>query len=1181
VTGKWQFWIDRGGTFTDCIGLEESSNEVRVVKVPSSDDAPLIGIRRLLGLGASDAIPACDVRMGTTVATNALLERKGTRCGLITTSGLEDAARVGTQARPNLFELTVHKPTPLFHEVVGLPARLDAGGREIERPSDSAIDEALSELSAAECESVAIALLNAHVDDSQERRVAQRARARGFRYVAASTEVSHQMGLVARTDTTVVDGYLTPLLSSYVERLAAELTGSRIRIMQSSGGLVDATRFRGRDAVLSGPAGGVVALGHVASVAGFDRAIGFDMGGTSTDVSRWAHEPERVYEAEVSGVRIRTPMMDIHTVAAGGGSICRVDGLRLTVGPDSAGSEPGPLCYGHEDAIAPTLTDVMLLLGRLRPERFPIPLREARARRALDALRQRVSDRFDSTEALADGFFEVAVASMSEAIRRVSVARGHDVRDHALVVFGGAGAQAACAIARRLGMREVLIHPLAGVLSAYGMGLADATRHAVTDGGLRVVSESDLGPEFERLRSQVITELAEEGYEPAQITLTERLDLRYRGTETALTIDRGPEDPSAEFEAAHQRRFGYARPGHPIEVVGLRVDGSTRLGRAGQVVPPPTGEAVEGTGRLFFSGRWIDDVPIRDRQSLGDSGLRGPLIVVEETSTVVVEPDFEARLEHGMIRLTRDEGVYAPRPAPLESETDPDPVTLEIMANAFMSIAEQMGAVLRNTALSTNIRERLDFSCAVFDAEGDLVANAPHIPVHLGAMGETVASLVREGPELRPGRVYVSNDPFAGGSHLPDVTVVTPVFTKEDASLAFFVANRGHHADIGGLSPGSMPPTSRSLSEEGIVFRHELAVDEGTFLRSSLRARLTSGPYPARSPDENLADLEAQIAANRTGENLLRELVQQRGEARVQAYMHHLQRDAAERTRRVIAGIEDGEHRFEDAMDDGTPVVVTLRVEGSEVEVDFAGTGAQSDANLNAPRAVTVAAVLYVLRCLVDAPIPLNRGCLEPVTLRLPPASLLDPEPGRAVCGGNVETSQRIVDVLLGAMGRAAASQGTMNNLTFGQTGFGYYETLGGGTGATAEGPGADAVHCHMTNTRITDPEVLEARFPVRVAAFGVRWGSGGTGRHRGGHGLVRELEFLEPVEVSLLTERRSRAPFGLEAGGPGAPGRNWINGDQVPGRHSAHLSAGDRLRIETPGGGGWGMSSRVDPPDV
>jgi 5-oxoprolinase (ATP-hydrolysing) len=902
------------------------------------------------------------------------------------------------------------------------------------------------------------------------------------------------------------------------------------------------------------------------------------MGGTSTDVSRFDGEFERVYETETAGVRIRAPMMAIHTVAAGGGSLCRYDGYRFTVGPESAGAVPGPLCYGHPDARELTVTDVNLALGRLLPDRFPFPLDAARVEDALRALAERLRAQglSRSPEEVAAGFVEIANANMAEAIRKVSVARGYDVREYTLVVFGGAGGQHACAIARRLGVRRILFHPFAGVLSAYGMGLADVSWHGEADLGRRTLAEGIdalAEPAFGELEARGRRVLEEEGFPPERIDVVRRLDLRYRGTETALTL---AEEPGRErrraFEAAHRQAFGYARPGHPIEAVVARseVIGRHAAPEEPRVEPGPRRGGELRTTRLWVDGKFEEGVAVLQREALrpGDR-LAGPALVLESTGTILVAPGFELSLDaHGRIALDDRAG----RPQHEEVSAAVDPVQLEIFNNLFMSIAEQMGTVLRRTAFSTNIRERLDFSCAVFDRDGGLVANAPHIPVHLGAMGESVRAVLEAHPHPEPGDVFVTNDPAAGGSHLPDVTVITPVFDPSGA-LRFFSASRGHHADIGGITPGSMPPFSRTLEEEGVVLRALRVVRAGRFDEERLLDLLRSAPHPARSPRDNLADIEAAIAANRTGERLLLELVERYGTETVLAYMQHVQDNAAAKVADAIAALPDGEHRFEDALDDGTPICVGLRVSGARMSIDFAGTGPQVEGNLNAPRAVTVAAVIYVLRCLVGESIPLNSGCLRPVEIAIPSGSVLAPDPERAVAGGNVETSQRVVDVLLGAVGRVAASQGTMNNVTFGDPSFGYYETVGGGAGAGEGFDGAAGVHTHMTNTRITDPEVLEARFPVRLHAFSLRRGSGGRGRWRGGDGLVREIEFLRPMRISVLSERRARAPFGLAGGEPGEPGRNLLNGRDLGGKFSVDVEAGDRLRLETPGGGGFGVA--------
>jgi len=1154
----WRFWIDRGGTFTDCIG-RDPSGALHVTKVLSSDHAPIEGIRELLGIGPDDAIEPCEVRMGTTVATNALLERRGEPCALVITEGFEDLLRIGDQTRPDLFDLQVRRPPPLTELVVATAARGTPDGEVLRDATLGALPDVRS---------LAVVVLHGPRVPALERDLAERARAAGVPHVSVSHEVDHEQGLLARAETTVVDAYLTPLLRDYVASLRGALGDSRLRVMQSSGALTDADTFRGRNAVLSGPAGGVVALSWIARRAGLDRAIGLDMGGTSTDVCRVAGAPDQTFESRVAGVRLRAPMMSIHTVAAGGGSICRVDGERLTVGPDSAGADPGPLCYGRDSASELTLTDVNVALGRLPSDRFPFELDPARARDALDAVAASLGQ---PSEAVAAGFLDVAVTNMAEAIRRVTVAKGHDARDHALVVFGGAGGQLACRIARSLGIRRVVLHPLAGVLSALGMGVASVGWHGEEDlRSHRVAADTParLADTFAALESRGRAVLADtEG--DATPRVRRRLDLRYEGTETGFTLDVG-DDLRAAFDARHESELGYSRPDHPVIATTARVElvldadlpALTRAPDAAAAEPRATTRAWLGHGYL--------DAPVYAREDLGAGvTLDDPAIVLEDTGAIVLEPGWSlAVMDDGRIELT-DHDPGADTPDRIHA------VRLEVLSNAYMSIAEQMGAVLQRTAMSTNIRDRLDFSCALFDAGGRLVANAPHIPVHLGAMGETVRAVVAAHPDPAEGDVFVSNDPAAGGSHLPDITVVSPVHVG--GALRFFVASRGHHADVGGITPGSMPPFSRTLDEEGVVLRALRIVHRGRFDREGVRRALTDVPYPARRPDEVIADLEAQLAANNKGATLLRELCDRHGVDTVAEYMAHVQADAARRVSEAIEQtLADGAHRFEDALDDGTPIVVEATVEGGRMTVDFAGTGPELvDANLNAPRAVTVAALLYVLRSMVGAPIPLNAGCLEPVSLSIPERCVLDPSPERAVAGGNVETSQRVVDVLLGALRRASASQGTMNNVTFGDDTFGYYETVAGGAGAGPGFDGTSGVHTHMTNTRITDPEILEDRFPVRLRRFGLRRGSGGEGAHPGGDGVVRELEALAPLSFTILSERRVRAPFGLAGGGDAAKGRTVLVHEgaerDLPGRATVQLDPGDRVRLETPGGGGWG----------
>ncbi len=1175
VAGPWHIWIDRGGTFTDCVGRDPNTGLLRAVKLLSSDEAPLLGIRRLLGLAEDSPLPPCRVRMGTTLATNGLLERRGAACGLAITRGFGELLAIGDQTRPDLFALAI-APRPQLHAAtLEVDARLTADGMVLMRPELAVLRAGLAELRAQGLRSLAVAVIHAHRDGALEREIGAAAVAAGFEHVTLSHEVAGAQGLLARAETTVVDAYLTPLLRDYVALLLRELPGSELQIMQSSGDLTPARRFRGRDAVLSGPAGGVVACAAIAESLGLAQVIGFDMGGTSTDVTRWAGAYERRHEAEVAGVRVRTPMLAIHTVAAGGGSICRAAAGRLTVGPDSAGAEPGPLCYGRAGATALTITDVNLALGRLGGARFPFVLAPERVDAALAGLAADLaaSGVDCSPMQVAEGLRRVADEHMAAAIREVSLRRGHDVRAHAMIVFGGAGGQHACAVARLLGVQTLVFHPLAGVLSAWGMGAARVGWHGELDAGQLALADgvlAGLEQRFVALARRGRAELADGGAE-GEFVARHSVDLRYQGTHAAQTLPvRGDESGLvAAFTELHRQIFGYARDGHPIEVVSARVELVEAGERQVSDVPQDMSQAPGDPGRaeLWVEGRW-QAAPVWPRESLRPGQrIAGPAIVVEDTATIVLEPGFVAELGAGGCLLARDERGAAPT---LTGDVR-DPVLREVLGHRITAIAQQMGVVLQRTALSTNIRERLDFSCAVFDASGDLVTNAPYIPVHLGAMPESIRGVLAAHPRPPPGSVYVTNDPAAGGSHLPDITVISPVHDAGGV-LRFFVASRGHHADVGGIEPGSMPPQARCLAEEGVVFRALQVVADGRFDRAAVAAVLGSGPWPARRPAENLADLEAQIAANQAGARLLHGLCAQYGAALISACMQAIQDDAAAAVRAALLRMPAGERSFVDAMDDGAAVAVTLQVVGGRLRVDFTGTGGEDPGNLNAPRAVAVSALLYVLRLLVGPGMPLNSGCLRAVDLTVPPG-LLSPGPGAAVAAGNVETAQRVVDVLLGALGLAAASQGTMNNLTFGDPSFGYYETLGGGAGACAGHAGRSGVHTHMTNTRVTDPEVLEARYPVRLWRFGLRRGSGGSGRWAGGEGLVRELEFLRPLHVAILSQRRERAPFGLEGGGPGAVGRNLLDDLALPGRVAVVVAAGQRLRVETPGGGGFGAA--------
>ncbi|HKJ23245.1 MAG TPA: hydantoinase B/oxoprolinase family protein, partial [Myxococcota bacterium] len=1032
---------------------------LHVAKVLSSDTAPLEGMRQLLaraGAWRDGPLPPCLVKLGTTVATNALLERRGTRTLLVANRGLGDVLRIGTQERPELFDLAIERPPPLEERVVEVEARVAADGERVGALDEAALRRALEAARRDGLEAVAVVLAHSYAHPEDERRVAALAREAGFEHAVASHETARELGLLARGETAVADAYLTPLLQSHVDELREALPGSELRFMQSSGGLTDAARFRGPTALLSGPAGGVVGAARVAREAGCADAIGFDMGGTSTDVSLVeGGEVDRVFESSVAGVRVKAPMMRIHTVAAGGGSLCRFDGFRLTVGPESAGADPGPLCYGLRDAAGRpraselALTDVNLLLGRLAPDRFPFPLsvEPAAARLAELEAELRAAGQPLDAEAIAAGFVEVGNAAMVQAIARVSVARGVDPRGHALVGFGGAAGQHVCAIARALGVDTVLLHPLAGLLSAYGIGSADLTWDGQRDAGrvpLASPLPGDVAERLDALEARGRAELADEGAAPDEIRAERRLDLRYVGSEAALTIAR-PEDGDwlAAFGRAHRARFGYERPGRGVEIVTARVQ--TRAPGAGADVAGDAADAPPGAGAprplrnasVWFPGAGRLETPVFVGDDLPRGArLSGPALILEDTGTVVIDPGFEGELAEGGTLVLRDRGAAAAAKT-AHDLSRADPIRLEVFGNRFMSIAEQMGAVLRNTAFSTNIKERLDFSCAVFDPEGGLVANAPHIPVHLGAMGETVRAVRARFPDLAPDDVVCTNDPYEGGSHLPDVTVVSPVFLGGSGAPDFFVAARGHHADIGGRTPGSMPPDSTTLEEEGVVLEAFRLVAAGRLDEEGVRARLGGARFPARRPDDNLADLEAMVASNRAGIDLLRRMVAQHGREAVVVTMRQLQEAAAAKVAREIGRLADGDHEFADRLDDGTPVCVRLTVAGERMTIDFAGTGAAVPGNLNAPRAVVHAAVIYVLRCLVRERIPLNGGCLAPVEIRIPPGSLLDPPPGHAVVGGNVETSQRVVDVLLGALGLAAASQGTMNNVTFGDAGWG------------------------------------------------------------------------------------------------------------------------------------------------
>jgi 5-oxoprolinase (ATP-hydrolysing) len=1266
----WDFWVDRGGTFTDVVARTPDGTLVAHKLLSSNPDAyrdaAVAGIRHLLGAGPGEPLPVSQiraVRMGTTVATNALLERKGEPTVLVITKGFRDALRIGYQARPRIFDRHIVLPELLYDHVIEAEERISANGEVIVPLNEPLVTAALQAAFDDGIRAAAVVGLHGYRYPAHEQRIAAIAREIGFPQVSVSHAVSPLMRLVARGDTTVVDAYLSPILRRYVDEVAAELRGVRLLFMQSNGGLTDAASFRGKDAILSGPAGGIVGMARTAQAAGFRKVIGFDMGGTSTDVSHFAGELERQYETQVAGVRMRAPMLSIHTVAAGGGSIAAFERGRYQVGPDSAGARPGPACYGRGGPA--TVTDANVLLGRIQPAYFPAVFGPSGTRR-LDAgaaraqFEQLAADISAATgdkrnpEAVAAGFLEIAVANMANAIKKISVQRGYDITRYALSTFGGAGGQHACAVADALGMTSVLIHPLAGVLSAYGIGLADivAMRESTIEAPLTGELTASLPGDFAPLEESAIAELThataaapgDQGQAPGQFRVTRRALLRYDGTDTALPVPFGSAaEMTAAFEAAYRRQFSFLMRDKQIVVEAIVVeaaadgarhdhenearpfaqrpsqsshtDGDGGNGAASTVRSVPEEAEPADHVRMFTGGAW-ERVGLFRREALRPGeAVDGPAVIAEDLATTVVEPGWRAAVTGQRdILLTR----VAPRHdgsgrAATEIGTAVDPVMLEIFGNLFMSIAEQMGVRLQSTAHSVNIKERLDFSCAIFDAAGGLIANAPHIPVHLGSMGESIKVVMERNRErMRPGDVYVLNDPYHGGTHLPDVTVVTPVFavqvmpecagsdeTVPDEAMPdhpgpgdeplFYVASRGHHAEIGGISPGSMPAGSTRVEEEGVLIDNWLLVRDGRLAEQETMSLLAGARHPSRDPVTNLADLRAQVAANERGIAELRRMVAEFGLDVVQAYMGHVQDNAAEAVASVIGALSDGAFTYE--LDSGARIAVSVRVDrvARTATIDFTGTSPQLPGNFNAPSSVAMAAVLYVFRTLVDSDIPLNAGCLRPLKVIIPPGTMLSPAYPAAVAAGNVETSQAVTGALYAALGVQAEGSGTMNNVTFGNQRYQYYETVASGSGAgaglgrsgSAEGvtgfDGTDAVQTKMTNSRLTDPEVLEWRYPVRLESYEIRRGSGGAGRWRGGDGGTRRLRFLEPMTVTTLSGHRRVPAFGLAGGSPGAPGGNWVEHPDgsvtaMEGCDSVELTAGDVFVIETPGGGGYGQ---------
>ncbi|MFD2367960.1 hydantoinase B/oxoprolinase family protein [Pseudoduganella sp. GCM10020061] len=1196
----WQFWIDRGGTFTDIVARRPDGQLVTHKLLSENPgqyrDAAVAGIRHLLGVAEGEPVTAEQVeavKMGTTVATNALLERKGEPTALAITRGFRDALRIAYQNRPRLFDRHIVLPELLYQEVAEVDERIGAHGDIVTPIDEAATRAALEAIHARGIRALAIVFMHGYRYTQHEQAAERIAREIGFTQVSVSHKISPLMKLVARGDTTVVDAYLSPILRRYVDQVATQLPGVNLQFMQSSGGLTNAHTFQGKDSILSGPAGGIVGMVRASQLAGFDRVIGFDMGGTSTDVSHFSGEFERVFETQVAGVRMRAPMMSIHTVAAGGGSILHFDGSRYRVGPDSAGANPGPASYRRGGPLA--VTDCNVMLGKIQPRHFPAlfgeggdqPLDVETVRKRFAAMAREIGAATGATpspEQVADGFIRIAVGNMANAIKQISVQRGHDVTEYTLTSFGGAGGQHACLVADALGMKTVFVHSLAGVMSAYGMGLADqsAMREQAVEARLADLPDGALERTLAGLCEAASGDLAGQGVPPGRISLVRRVHLRYEGTDSALIVPFGdPASMQAAFEAAYRKRFSFLMPGKAlvVEAVSVEAIGASDAPPEQPVAAAPRTAPLHGdeTVRMYAGERWHDTRLYRRATLQPGDRVSGPAIIAEDNATTVVEPGWQAEVTpYNHLVLRRTEAL----PERRAIGTTADPVMLEIFNNLFMSIAEQMGLRLQNTAYSVNIKERLDFSCAIFDADGNLIANAPHMPVHLGSMGESIKTvMLRNAGSMRPGDVYMLNDPYNGGTHLPDVTVISPVFDDAGREILFYVGSRGHHADIGGTTPGSMPPDSVSIDQEGVLIDNFKLVDGDTGLlrEAETRALLCGAAYPARNPDQNLADLRAQVAANQKGVDELRRMVAHFGLDVVRAYMGHVQDNAEEAVRRVITALSDGQYTYE--LDNGAVIRVAIRVdrEARSAVVDFTGTSGQLANNFNAPQAVCMAAVLYVFRTLVDDEIPLNAGCLKPIQVIVPPGSMLNPRYPASVVSGNVETSTCITNALYGALGVMAASQGTMNNFTFGNARYQYYETISGGSGAGEGFDGTDVVQTNMTNSRLTDPEVLEFRFPVRLDSYEIRHGSGGAGRWHGGNGGVRRVRFLEPMTAAILSNNRIHAPFGMAGGEPGARGLNRVERadgtvEELPHIARTQMEPGDVFVVETPGGGGYGQ---------
>jgi len=1194
---KWQFWIDRGGTFTDIVA-KRPDGQLVTHKLLSENpeqyrDAAVAGIRHLLGLAANAPITAAQVecvKMGTTVATNALLERKGEPTLLVTTQGFRDALRIAYQNRPRLFDRRIVLPELLYARVIEAKERMGAHGELVQALDVESLRKQLQDAFDAGLRSVAIVFMHGYRYTDHEVQAKELAEQIGFTQISTSHGTSPLMKFVSRGDTTVVDAYLSPILRRYVDLVAADMPGVPLYFMQSSGGLTDAHAFQGKDAILSGPAGGIVGMARTAQLAFANMAndepvqvIGFDMGGTSTDVSHFAGTFEREFETQVAGVRMRAPMMSIHTVAAGGGSILRFDGARMRVGPQSAGANPGPASYRRGGPLA--VTDANVLLGKIQPHYFPHvfgpnanePLNRDVVQQQFDALAKDVQR---PAEAIAEGFVQIAVQQMANAIKKISVARGYDVTRYTLQCFGGAGGQHACLVADALGMTRVLVHPMAGVLSAYGMGLAD--QNVMREQAIEQLLGAEVLPRLQQtidaLTKSAQAEFNQQAIMASDLEVHQRVHVRYQGSDAALVVPFGSlQEIQQAFEKAYQQRFAFLMTNKPLMVEAVSVEVLLKgeaLAEPVHALHPLREVPQRETVKVYANGAWRDAaLVVREDLRPGDL-VQGPAIIAEKNATTVVEPGWQARvsaLDHLVLER------YLDKEAQFAVGTKVDPVLLEVFNNLFMNIAEQMGLQLQNTAHSVNIKERLDFSCALFDAQGNLIANAPHMPVHLGSMGESIKTVIRENAQsMQAGNVYVLNDPYHGGTHLPDITVITPVYLDGSKTPDFYVGSRGHHADIGGVTPGSMPPFSTRIEEEGVQINNVLLVERGVLREAEMVDLLQSGQYPSRNPAQNMADLKAQIAANEKGVQELRKMVAQFGLPVVKAYMGHVQDNAEESVRRVITHLKDG--AFTLHLDNGAQIQVAIRVNAKArtAEIDFTGTSAQQTNNFNAPTAVCMAAVLYVFRSLVDDDIPLNAGCLKPLKVIIPEGSMLNPLPPASVVAGNVETSSCITNALYGALGVMASSQPTMNNLTFGNAQYQYYETISGGSGAGEGFDGTSVVQTHMTNSRLTDPEVLEFRFPVRLQSYAIREGSGGAGRWHGGNGGIRRIEFLEPMTASILSNARVHPAFGMAGGSAGAVGINRVvrqdgTHQDVPHIAQVDMQAGDVFEIHTPGGGGYG----------